>query len=126
MVQKVQKFLCAEFQTPRRRIWKKSKKQIALHYFDHYFDTISPNYCESKGSFISVMQRKRKNGVPGQKINSFPQILMRDGSQKCVILDAVAARRSGPAFLLISLRKKLIFWSKDLVRYTLGHASQSD
>ena len=51
---------------------------------------------------------------------------MRDGSQKCVILDAVAARRSGPAFLLISLRKKLIFWSKDPVRYTLGHASQSD
>ena len=51
---------------------------------------------------------------------------MRNESQKCVILDAVAARRSGPAFLLISLRKKLIFWSKDLVRYTLGHASQSD
>ena len=51
---------------------------------------------------------------------------LRNGSQKCVILDAAAARRSGPAFFQISLRKKLIFWSKDLVRYTLGHASQSD
>ena len=39
---------------------EKIEKTNCGHYFDHYFDTISPNYCESKGSFISVTEKKKK------------------------------------------------------------------